>query len=72
MQKQMKPKKRSGKAITRRGKAAPTMKKRRVNAKRKKTVLAKLKNAFDETAAKLKTLLPGESKEPDRDANEMA
>jgi hypothetical protein len=72
MQKQMKSKKRSSKATARREKVAPTMKKRRVNAKGKKTVLAKLKNAFDETAAKLKTLLPGESKQPDRDANEMA
>lgn len=57
---------------TRARKAAPSAKKKRLNAKRQKTVLAKLKNALDETAAKLRTLLPGETKKTEGDANEMA
>jgi hypothetical protein len=72
MQKQTRPKKRTSKTNARRTKAAPAVKKKRSNTKRRKTVLGRLRNAFDETAAKIKNLLPGESKDQNRDGNEMA
>lgn len=65
-------KKRTAKPKARRTKAATAVKKKRSTARRQKTVLGKLKTAIEETAAKIKNLLPGESKEPYRDTNEMA
>jgi hypothetical protein len=38
--------------------------KKKVITDRKETVLEKLKSAFDDTAAKIKTLLPGEPETP--------
>jgi hypothetical protein len=49
--------------------------KKRVITDRKESVLAKIKDAFDDTAAKIKTLLPGEpetpAKEPDQPEREI-
>ena len=54
------------KKTSRRKRPAP---KKRVIADRKDTVLSRLKNAFEETATKIKTLMPGEAetaaKQPD-------
>jgi hypothetical protein len=53
------------KKTSRRKRPAP----KRVIADRKDTVLSRLKNAFEETATKIKTLMPGEAetaaKQPD-------
>jgi len=68
--------KRTSKSIRARGKkVVPAAKGKALRKPNKeKTVFAKIKDAFDETAAKLKTLLPGENKSNHREneGTEMA
>ena len=69
-------KKRTAKSIKARGKKVVPAAKRKALRKpdKEKTVFTKIKDAFDETAAKLKTLLPGENKSNHREneGTEMA
>jgi hypothetical protein len=44
--------------------------KKRIITDRKETVLGRLKNVFDDTAAKIKTLLPGEPETPAKEAEQ--
>jgi hypothetical protein len=62
-------------AIKSRGKKAPPAVKKKAlkKPKKEKTVFTKIKDAFDETTAKLKTLLPGENRSNHREeGTEMA
>jgi hypothetical protein len=64
-------KKGKSKATNRRAKKAPALAKRKGfrKAKNEKTVITKIKQVLDETAAKLKTILPGETKGNHRQAS---
>jgi hypothetical protein len=44
--------------------------KKRVISDRKETVLAKIKNVFDDTAARIRTLLPGEPGTPEKEPDQ--
>ena len=74
MRKQTTGKKRAA-SKTRGKKAPPAVKKKKIlkKPKKEKTVFTRIKNAFDETTAKLKTLLPGENRSNHREeGTEMA
>ena len=64
-------KKRKTKATNTRAKKAPAVAKRKGfrKAKNEKTVFTKIKQVLDGTAAKLKTILPGETKGNHRQAS---
>jgi hypothetical protein len=73
MRKQTTGKKRTARK-TRGKKAPPAVKKKALKKpKKEKTVFTQIRSAWDETAAKLKTLLPGENRSNHReDGTEMA
>lgn len=75
MQKHIRGKKKNTNSVKTRGKHAGGVRKRERsnNSKEASSVLTRLKKTLDDTAAKLKALLPAESKSnPREDANEMS